>query len=66
MLLTAIRFAIAVLALGPLVLRERDHLPSLPGLTLYATMGLCLAAFFGPRSASAPYPWRRSMSASLY
>jgi len=47
LLLTAIRFAIAVLAIGPLVWHQRDRWPSLPGLALYAFMGLCLAVFFG-------------------
>jgi drug/metabolite transporter (DMT)-like permease len=47
LLLTAIRFAIAALAIWPLVWREPDRWPSLPGLALYAFMGLCLAGFFG-------------------
>ncbi|WP_246226112.1 DMT family transporter [Chelativorans xinjiangense] len=47
LLLTAIRFAIAALAIGALVWRTPDRWPSLPGLTLYAVMGLCLAGFFG-------------------
>lgn len=47
LLLTAMRFAIAALALWPLVRHERDRWPSLPGLALYAVMGLCLAGFFG-------------------
>jgi len=45
--LTAIRFAIAALALGVLIRRAPDRWPSLPGLVLYAVMGLCLAVFFG-------------------
>lgn len=45
--LTAIRFAIASVALGVLVWRAPDRWPSLPGLFLYAVMGLCLAGFFG-------------------
>lgn len=45
--LTAIRFAIAALALGPLIWRVPDRSPSLPGIALYAVMGLCLAGFFG-------------------
>lgn len=47
LLLTALRFAVAVLALGPLVGRTRDPWPGLPGGILYAVMGVCLAAFFG-------------------
>ncbi|MCV0397188.1 MAG: DMT family transporter [Rhizobiaceae bacterium] len=45
--LTAIRFAIAAVAVGALVWRASDRWPSLPGLALYAAMGLCLAGFFG-------------------
>ena len=45
--LTAIRFAIATLALLPLAWRSPDLLPGLAGLVLYAGMGLCLAGFFG-------------------
>ena len=47
LLLTAIRFAIAALAILPLALRERGFRPSLAGIALYAFMGLCLAGFFG-------------------
>lgn len=47
LLLTAIRFAIAALAVSPLMWRQSDRWPSLPGLALYAFMGLCLAGFFG-------------------
>jgi drug/metabolite transporter (DMT)-like permease len=47
LLLTALRFAIAALAIWPLVWRAPDRRTSLPGLALYAVMGLCLAAFFG-------------------
>lgn len=47
LLLTSLRFAIAGLALLPLVLRATEPWPSLPGLLLYALMGLCLAGFFG-------------------
>ena len=46
LLLTALRFAIAALAVWPLVRRAPDRWPSLPGLALYAVMGLCLAGFF--------------------
>jgi drug/metabolite transporter (DMT)-like permease len=47
LLLTAIRFSIAALALLPLVLRQGARWPSLPGLLLYSLMGLSLAGFFG-------------------
>ena len=47
MLLTALRFAIAVLAIWPLVWREHDGWPGLAGLALYSLMGACLAGFFG-------------------
>ena len=47
LLLTALRFAIAALALSPLVWQEPDRWPSLSGLALYTVMGLCLAGFFG-------------------
>lgn len=47
LLLTAIRFAVAALALWLLVRREPERWPSLPGLALYVLMGLCLAGFFG-------------------
>ena len=46
MLLTAIRFAIAVLAIWPLVWHKPDRWPSLAGLILYSLMGACLAGFF--------------------
>lgn len=45
--LTAIRFAIAALAIWPWVRRTADRWPSLPGLMLYGLMGLSLAGFFG-------------------
>ncbi len=45
--LTAIRFVIAALALGPLILHVPDRSPNLSGVVLYAVMGLCLAGFFG-------------------
>jgi len=47
LLLTAIRFAVAALAILPLVWRKSDRWPSLPGLALYAFMGLSLAGLFG-------------------
>lgn len=45
--LTALRFAIAALAIAPLVWRLQDRWPSPAGLALYGLMGLCLAGFFG-------------------
>lgn len=47
LLLTALRFAIATIALFPLIWRAPDRLPELPGLALYCILGLCQAAFFG-------------------
>lgn len=47
LLLTAIRFSIAALALLPLFWRQPDRWPSLGGLLLYGLMGLSLAGFFG-------------------
>ncbi|MCQ4288422.1 DMT family transporter [Pseudomonas stutzeri] len=47
LLLTAIRFSIAALALLPLLWRQEERWPSVPGLLLYALMGLSLAGFFG-------------------
>ncbi|MEH6592276.1 MAG: DMT family transporter [Halioglobus sp.] len=47
LLLTAMRFVIAALAIWPLVRRTQSHWPSLPGLALYTIMGLSLAGFFG-------------------
>ncbi|GGC80823.1 hypothetical protein GCM10010994_43550 [Chelatococcus reniformis] len=47
LLLTALRFAIAAMALLPLVWRAPDRWPGGPGLALYAIMGACQAAFFG-------------------
>lgn len=47
LLLTAIRFTIAALALFPLLWRHAERLPSLRGLLLYGLMGLSLAGFFG-------------------
>ena len=46
--LTAIRFAIAAVALGAIVWRAPDRLPGLAGLVLYAAMGLCLAGLSVP------------------
>ncbi len=47
LLLTALRFAIAALAILPLAVREGALRPSFRGMVLYAVMGLCLAGFFG-------------------
>lgn len=47
LLLTAIRFVVAALALLPLVWCQSDRWPGLPGLALYAFLGLSLAGFFG-------------------
>lgn len=47
LLLTAIRFSIAALALSPLLWQHADRWPSRLGLVLYALMGLSLAGFFG-------------------
>ncbi len=47
LLLTSMRFSIATLALLPLLWRQEERWPSLPGLLLYALMGLSLAGFFG-------------------
>lgn len=47
LLLTALRFAIAALALVPMVRHAGNWRPSLVGLLLYAVMGLCLASLFG-------------------
>ncbi|QJQ95417.1 MULTISPECIES: DMT family transporter [Halomonadaceae] len=46
MLLTALRFAIASLALWPLARGAREGWPGWRTLSLYALMGLCLAGFF--------------------
>ena len=47
LLLAALRFVIAALAVLPWVWRGPNPWPSLPGLALYTLMGLCLAGFFG-------------------
>ncbi|MCV0396021.1 MAG: DMT family transporter [Rhizobiaceae bacterium] len=47
LLLTAMRFAIAALAMLPMTWRAGLEWPSLRGILLYAVMGLCLAGFFG-------------------
>jgi drug/metabolite transporter (DMT)-like permease len=65
MSLTAMRFAIAAGALLPLVWRLPNRLPSIPGLALYALMGLCLAGFFGAMFWAAHRSTALSMS-TLY
>jgi drug/metabolite transporter (DMT)-like permease len=45
--LTAVRFAIAALAVWPLVRRLPGLWPGSRGLALYGVLGLCLASFFG-------------------
>ena len=47
LMLTAMRFVIAALAIWPLLWRTKNRWPSFPGLVLYAFMGLSLAGFFG-------------------
>ncbi len=47
LLLTAIRFAIAALAIWPLTRRLSNPWPSGAGAVIYGLLGLCLAAFFG-------------------
>lgn len=47
LLLTAMRFAIAALAMLPMAWRAGPAVPNRRGLLLYAVMGLCLAGFFG-------------------
>nr|WP_234254697.1 EamA family transporter [Halomonas aerodenitrificans] len=47
LLLTALRFAIAAIAMLPLFWREPEGLPGLPALVIYSLLGLSQAAFFG-------------------
>lgn len=47
LLLTAIRFVIAAVAIAPLFISKSQLRPSLTGLALYLIMGLSLAGFFG-------------------
>lgn len=47
LLLTALRFGIAALAMVPMVRHAGNWRPGLAGLLLYAVMGLCLASLFG-------------------
>jgi drug/metabolite transporter (DMT)-like permease len=46
LLLTAMRFAIAALAMLPMTWHAGPAMPNLRGILLYAVMGLCLAGFF--------------------
>lgn len=63
--LTAMRFAIAGLALAPLIWTVCDRWPSIMGLILYMIMGLCLAGFFGTMFWAAHHTTALSM-ATLY
>ncbi|EKF20973.1 DMT family transporter [Nitratireductor pacificus] len=47
LLLTALRFTIAALAMVPMVRTAAAWRPGLVALLLYSVMGLCLAGFFG-------------------
>ncbi|WIX04586.1 DMT family transporter [Pseudomonas sp. AR5] len=47
LLLTAMRFTVAAVALMPLAWRQSDAWPAAGTLALYGAMGLCLAGFFG-------------------
>lgn len=65
LLLTAMRFTIASLALWPLVRRTPAFWPSRQGLVLYVLMGLCTAGFFGAMFWAAHRATALSMS-TLY
>lgn len=45
-LLTSLRFAIAILSLAPFLKGKAGVIPSMPGLIVYIFMSLCLALFF--------------------
>jgi drug/metabolite transporter (DMT)-like permease len=47
LLLTALRFTIAAMALLPLIWGAPDRLPALRAFALYGALGACQAAFFG-------------------
>lgn len=47
LLLTAMRFVVAAIAMLPMMRQADPALPDLHGLLLYAVLGLCLAGFFG-------------------
>lgn len=65
LLLTAIRFAIAAMAIWPLAWRDPEPWPGFTGFCLYAVMGLCIASFFGAMFWAAHYTTALSM-ATLY
>lgn len=65
LLLTAIRFAIAAIAIWPLAWRDPEPWPGLIGFGLYAVMGLCIASFFGAMFWAAHHATALSM-ATLY
>ena len=65
LLLTAIRFSVAVVAIAPLVFRKPGFMPSPAGLVLYAVMGLVLVGFFGTMFWAAHRTTALSMS-TLY
>lgn len=47
LLLTAVRFCIAAVALLPLIWRAPGRVPGLRAIALYSILGLCQTAFFG-------------------
>ena len=65
LLLTAIRFLIAAIAIAPLVMSKPDFRPGSAGLALYSFMGIALAGFFGTMFWAAPRMTALSM-ATLY
>lgn len=65
LLLTALRFAIAALALWPLLRNRPGRWPGFRGLLLYGVMGLSLAGFFGAMFWSAHHTTALAM-ATLY
>ena len=62
MLLTALRFAIAALALWGLARRARDRWPHGAAWLLYGAMGLCLAGFFAAMFWAAHHATALSMA----
>lgn len=63
LLLTAMRFVVAAIAMLPMMRRADPALPDLHGLLLYAVLGLCLAGFFGTMFWAAHRVTALSMSA---
>ena len=63
LLLTAIRFAIAAIAMLPMAWRAGPAVPNLHGVLLYAVLGFCLAGFFGTMFWAAHRVTALSMSA---